>query len=207
VLIDVSNYSPDALYKILIGSVVPRPIAWVSSINKDGVVNLAPFSFFNVVSSNPAMLAFSVGLKWAAHGQPGIAKDTLRNIRDNSEFVVNIVSRSLAEKMNQTSGEYDEDVSEFAMAGLTQVPSSMVRPPRVGESLINIECRKHQILEFGTNPGAGNLIIGQILCIHVDDRAYKNGHIDLDVLQPVGRLSGNMYTTTNDRFEILRPTV
>jgi flavin reductase (DIM6/NTAB) family NADH-FMN oxidoreductase RutF len=207
VFIDVSNTSPDTLYKILIGSVVPRPIAWVSTLSKTGVANLAPFSFFNVVSSNPPLLAFSVGLKWSESGTEGVPKDTLRNVRDTGEFVVNIVSVGLAEKMNASSGEYPADISEFDAVGLTRVPSQMVQPPRVGESLINIECRKHQILEFGTSPGAGNLIIGQILCMHVDDSVYRNGHIAIDILKPVGRLAGNSYTTTNETFELARPQV
>jgi flavin reductase (DIM6/NTAB) family NADH-FMN oxidoreductase RutF len=206
--VDASTASTDVLYKILIGSVVPRPIAWVSTLSSGGVANLAPFSFFNVVSSNPPMLAFSVGLKWdAADAARGIPKDTLLNVRDNGEFVVNIVSRGVAELMNQTSAEYPANVSEFDAVGLTRIPSQMVRPPRVGESLIQMECRLHQIIEFGTNPGAGNLVIGEILCFHIDDSVYRNGHIAIDVLQPVGRLAGSSYINSSDRFELARPRV
>lgn len=207
--IDTKEISSGDFYKLLIGSVLPRPIAWVSSMSKDGIYNLAPFSFFTVASANPPVLCFAPALKESEIDGKVVAvpKDTLRNVRDTEEFVVNIVSRKLAEKMVQTSGEYEEDVNEFEVAGLTAAPSSMVRPPRVGESLINMECKLHQILEFGDHPGAGTLVLGLILCMHLDDSAFKRGHVDLDVLQPIGRLGGASYCTVSDRFELQRPNV
>lgn len=206
-IIDTRDSSPNILYKILIGSVLPRPIAWVSTINRDGQPNLAPFSFFTVASSNPPVLCFSPALREELVGGKlqAVPKDTLRNIRQIEEFVVNVVSRPLAEKMVQTSAEYPADVSEFVATGLTPVPSQLVRPPRVGESLINMECKLHQIIEFGTHPGAGMLVLGRIVCIHVDSSVYQNGKIDLAVLQPIGRLGGNSYCTTTDQFEMERP--
>ena len=208
-IIDVDKTGSEDLYKLLIGSVLPRPIAWVSSISADGVPNLAPFSFFTVASSNPPILCFSPALKEAVvDGKVlTVPKDTLRNVKETGEFVVNVVSRPVAEKMVQTSGEYAAGVNEFDAAGLTAVPSKMVRPPRVGESLINMECKLHQILEFGHHPGAGSLILGRILCFHLDDSVYKSGHVELDVLQPIGRLSGAHYCTIKDRFEMQRPRI
>lgn len=194
-------------YKILIGSVVPRPIAWVSTTSKSGINNLAPFSFFNAVSSAPPIIVFSAGLKTVKteNGYEVGPKDTLKNIKDTNEFVVNIVSRHLVEKMNQTSANYPPEVSEFEAVGLTAAPSHVVSPPRVGESLVSLECRLYQHIEFGKEAGAGNLVIGEVVCFHVDDSVYKNGHIDVDLLDPVGRLAGISYCTVKDRFDIARP--
>ena len=194
-------------YKILIGSVVPRPIAWVSSKSKTGLYNLAPFSFFNAVSSNPPIIVFSAGLKSVRteNGFEVVPKDSLVNIKDTGEFVVNIVSHKLAEKMNQTSANYPADVSEFDAVGLTPVASHVVSVPRVGEALVSMECKLYQHIEFGKQAGAGNLIIGEVVCFHVDDSVYKDGHIDVDILDPVGRLAGIGYCTVKDRFEIARP--
>jgi len=209
-IIEPQNTAPQEIYKILIGSIMPRPIAWVSSISADGKLNLAPFSFFTVASYNPPVVCFSPG--YAKTQKVGdhlevVPKDTLRNARETKEFVVNIVSHKLVEQMNQTSGEYPPGESEFEVAGLTAVPSQMVRPPRVGESLVNFECKLRQIIEFGNQPMAGNLVLGDIVCIHIDDKVYKDGHIDVDVLQPVGRMGGFWYSTVKDRFELPRPVV
>ena len=199
----------EVVYKILIGSVLPRPIAWVSSTNKSGINNLAPFSFFNVVSSRPPILVFSPGLKAVRNGEgqlETVAKDTLVNIKDRGEFVVNVVSRQLAEKMNQTSANYPPDVSEFEEAGLSATASHVVSVPRVGEALISMECKLQQVIEFGQHLGAGNLVIGEIVCFHLDESVYKDGYVDVAVLQPVGRLAGVEYCGINDKFEIPRPT-
>jgi flavin reductase (DIM6/NTAB) family NADH-FMN oxidoreductase RutF len=197
------------MYKILIGSVLPRPIAWVSTTSKEGINNLAPFSFFTVASANPPVLCFTPAFKSEiVDGKEEIVpKDTLRNIRDTGEFVVNIVSRFLAEKMNQTSADYPHNVSEFEKAGVTAAPSLMVRPPRVEESLINFECKLFELVEIAKLPGAGTLILGEVQCMHFADHVYKDGHIDLDILQPIGRLSGHFYTGVNERFEIMRPVL
>lgn len=208
-ILDLEKTAPDTIYKLLIGSVLPRPIAWVSTVDRDGVFNLAPFSFFTVASANPPVLCFAPGAKEiVVDGQEQlVAKDTLTNVRQTEEFVVNIVSQSLAERMVQTSGEYPADVDEFKATGLTAVPSQMVAPPRVGESLINMECKLHQIVEFGPSPSAGALVLGRIVCMHLDDNVYKNGRVDLDVLQPIGRMSGSLYCRTADRFELRRPII
>jgi flavin reductase (DIM6/NTAB) family NADH-FMN oxidoreductase RutF len=206
-IIDTEQSSPDFLYKLLIGSVLPRPIAWVSTRSKTGLANLAPFSFFTVASCNPPILCFAPALKIVeANGQLiGVPKDSLRNIKDTGQFVVNVVSKALAEKMSATSAEFAPDVSEFAQVGLDEAPCQFVEAPRVRQSLINMECTLHQILEFGNHPGAGNLVLGRIVCIHIDDSVYKDGRIDLDVLQPIGRLAGSAYCTIENRFNIARP--
>lgn len=208
-LIDFSDTSLETKYRLLTSAVVPRPIAWVSTKDKNGRDNLAPFSFFNVVSTDPPILVFAPGPKMIKQdGQNQlIKKDTLRNIEETGEFVVNIVSYALAQKMNQTAAEYPSDVSEFEAASLTAVPSSMVQPLRVKESPINLECKLHQLIDFGQNSGTGKLILGQILCIHIDDSVLVNGRIEPTKLDAVGRLGANFYTSTRDLFSIVRPSI
>ena len=135
--VDPGTTDPSSVYKLLIGSVVPRPIAFVSTLNPDGGFNVAPFSFFTVASSNPPVLVFTVGLRTT----PDPRKDTLRNITTTREFVVNIVSEEIGEKMNLCAGEYPPEVDEFELSGLTPIPSDLVKAPRVAESHINMECR------------------------------------------------------------------
>ncbi len=204
-IIHCADVSTTYLYQVLIGSVLPRPIAWVSTCSLDGVNNLAPFSFFNAFSVQPPILGFAPGLKRMneARDSKVVPKDTLRNVIDTGQFVVNIVSRPLAEKMNQTSGEYPPDVSEFEAVGLTAVSSQMVKPPRVGECLVSMECKLFNVVKLGSN----SLVLGEILCIHLADKILRDGQIDLDVLEPIGRLGGHGYSTVADRFEIPRPRV
>jgi len=208
-IIEFDKESPESFYKILIGSILPRPIAWVSTINREGVPNLAPFSFFTVASSNPPVLCFAPALKLEVFEgtKKGKPKDTLKNIQDTGEFVVNIVSRAVAEKMNQSSGSYPPGTSEFEKSGLTPAPSTHIAPPRVAESLINFECKLHQVISFGEHPGAGNLVLGRIQCAHLHDSVYKNGRIDIQELQPIGRLAGMEYCEVKERFVMVRPQV
>lgn len=190
------------IYKLLIGSIVPRPIALVSTESDDGIRNLAPFSFFTGISSKPALICFCPGPRPAG----GLRKDTLENISRTKEFVVNIVSEEIAEAMNLTAGEYPPEVDEFALAGLTAIPSDLVRPPRVAESHVNMECRLYLSIEFSDLPGGGNLVIGEVLRFHVDDRIVENFKIDPDKLRAVGRMGGPTgYTRTRDRFDMIRP--
>lgn len=196
------------LYGILLNSVAPRPIAWVSTMSASGQPNLAPFSFFNAVCVDPPMLAFAPGLrKPKAETGHGEVKDTLRNIRETKEFVVNIVTYKLAEAMNLTSGEYDASVNEFELAKVTPAPSTILRPPRVAESPVSFECRLYQILDFASRPTSSSLVIGQIVSVHVDDAHIKDGKLDRDSLDLIGRMGGIQYTRTTQRFDMVRPKV
>lgn len=199
-LIDCSKASPQELYRILLGAVVPRPIAWVSTISETGVPNLAPFSFYNAFSANPPILGIGIGSRRLPDGTMA-PKDSFKNIESRGEFVVNVVSRPLAEKMNLTSGEYEPSVNEFEVAGLTPAASTMVLPPRVEEALIAMECRLFQVVPLG----GSNLVLGKIVCIHTINEVWKQGEIDLERLEPVGRLNGSSYCETSVRFEMPRP--
>jgi flavin reductase (DIM6/NTAB) family NADH-FMN oxidoreductase RutF len=193
------------LYRILLCAVGPRPIAWVSTLSKDGVPNLAPFSFFNVVSAKPPMLGFSPAIRQLEHGYE--PKGTLVNIRETGEFVVNIVTSDLAEAMNVTSGEYEYGVNEFELAKLATRASDVVRPPQVAGSPVSFECKLHQIIDFGSEPPSGSLVIGAIVAIHVEERVIKDGKIDGNAVDLIGRMGGMQYARTTERFEMLRPKV
>ncbi|MEO8026463.1 MAG: flavin reductase family protein [Bryobacteraceae bacterium] len=192
-IIDPKTTPAEDVYKVLIGSIVPRPIAFVSTVSATGVRNVAPFSFFTVASADPPVLCFT----------PTGRKDTLVNIRETRQFVVNIVSEDFAEKMNTASGSYARDVDEFEIARLTPVASDLVRPPRVAESRVQMECELYQILEIGL----GALVLGQVVRIHVDDRIVDHFRIDPDQLRAIGRMGGNTYSRTTDRFDLVRPKV
>jgi flavin reductase (DIM6/NTAB) family NADH-FMN oxidoreductase RutF len=210
---NVSRLSHSEIHRILLSAVGPRPIAWVSTVNVAGQPNLAPFSFFNCVSVDPPMLAFSPGLRAARqtdaqNSEPlAVAKDTLRNVRETGEFVVSIVTYDLREAMNTTSGEYGPSVNEFEIAKLTPHPSRFVRPPRVGESPVSFECRLHQILDFNPAPSGSSLVVGKVIAIHIDDAHMREGSLDRNSLDLIGRMGGNQYTRTKDRFEMVRPKV
>lgn len=188
-------------HKLMIGSIVPRPIAFVSTISKDGNNNVAPFSYFNGVCSNPPTVMFAP----ARRGWDGKEKDTLTNIRDNNEFVINMVSESFAEKMVKCSTDFDPNIDEFEISGLTPESSNKVLPPRVKESKISLECELDQIIEIGSGEaGSGFVVIGTVVLFHIDDDIYENGHILLDKLEPLGRLAGNWYTRPTDKIKITR---
>ncbi|NWF67598.1 MAG: flavin reductase family protein [Chloroflexi bacterium] len=191
-----------SLYKLMIGAVLPRPIGWISSVDGSGQRNLAPFSFFNAICANPPSLLFCPMVR----GTDSSPKDTLNNVRQTGEFVVNIVSAPLAEAMNLTAGEYPAEVDEFALAKLTAIPSVRVQAPRVAESPVQFECKLTQIVELGSEPGGGSVVIGRIVYLHVrDELLIGTDKIDLSKLQPIGRLSGNSYTRLSDTFELTRP--
>jgi flavin reductase (DIM6/NTAB) family NADH-FMN oxidoreductase RutF len=208
-IVSPSDLSHSDLYSILLNSVAPRPIAWVSTISASGDLNLAPFSFFNAVCVDPPLLAFAPGLRRPKEPDTsyGEAKDTLRNIRETREFVVNIVTYELREAMNLTSGEYEASVNEFELAKVTPEPSKIVRPPRVAESPVSFECKLHQIVDFSTAPTGASLVIGQVVSIHIDDAHIKEGKLDRNSLDLIGRMGGIQYTRTTQRFEMVRPKV
>ena len=200
-IITPSEHDYRDIYKLMIGAIVPRPIAFVSTISPNGIRNLAPFSFFTGISANPPVICFCPMIR----GSDGGRKDTLRNIEAVKEFVVNIVSEEFAEQMNACSAEFPPDVDEFEVSGLTPVASDLVRPPRVKESHINMECRLVQIVDVSTRPLGGSLVIGAVLRFHVDDSLFDNYKIDPDKLQAIGRMGGPTYTRTTDRFDMIRP--
>ena len=183
---------------VLTGVIVPRPIAFVSTVSHSGEVNLAPYSFFNAVSYKNVVFSSSrnVGNK---------SKDTLRNIEETGEFVVNIVVDPIAEAMNATAAEFPEGEDEFGIAGLTHAPSQIVNAPRVAESPVNIECKLDQIVQLGSGDHEHGLVIGEILLMHVRDDIIDGHRIDQAKLMATGRMAGNMYCRTGERYEMVRP--
>ena len=193
-IIDPDALDPQSRYKLLIGSVVPRPIAWTSTVSREGVRNLAPFSFFTVASRNPPMLCISVGPRVdRALGE----KDTLSNIEETGEFVINIVSLPLSNTMHESSKNHPPEADEFEKAGLTPAPCEVVSAPRVEEAGVSMECFLDRVLQLGTD----HLVIGRMVRFHVRDGLYENGRIDVAKLQPLGRLAGN-YTKVETIFEL-----
>ena len=200
-IIKPENQSVKDIHKLMIGSIVPRPIALVSTISKDNVNNLAPFSYFSGVCSNPPTIVFAPGRR----GWDGEKKDTLINIESKKEFVVNVVSESFADKMVSCSTDFESEIDEFSISKLTPGKSKIVKPPLVLESKINLECKLNQIIEIGNGEiGSGFLVIGTIVLFHIDDSVYEEGRINLDKLMPIGRLAGNSYSKQLNRFEIKR---
>ena len=183
-------------YGLLIASIVPRPVAWVSTRSSDGVLNLAPFSFFMGVGSKPPMLAVSVGQR---RGNP---KDTTKNIRDTKDFVVNICTKELAQKMVQSSAEVGPEVDEFTLAGLTPISSVAIAAPGVKESPIRMECRLHSIVDPAPNPV--DLILGEIVHFHLDDAILTAGLPDPRKLNPICRLGKSDYAALGEIFSIPR---
>jgi flavin reductase (DIM6/NTAB) family NADH-FMN oxidoreductase RutF len=195
VIIDPSELDSQSVYKLLIGSVVPRPIAWTSTVNTEGVRNLAPFSFFTVASRQPPMLCISVGPRVGSNIP---TKDTLDNIEETGEFVVNIVSLSLSNTMYESSKNHPPEADEFEKAGLTPAPCEVVGAPRVEEAGVSMECLLDRVLPLGSD----HLVIGRMVRFHVRDELYgATGRIDVGGLNPLGRLAGN-YTKVETIFEL-----
>ena len=187
-------------YKFLIGSILPRPIAVVSTLNLDGSNNLAPFSFFTAVSASPMIIAFCPMIR----SSTGALKDTPINIFREKEFVVNIVSENIIEKINLTSTELPYGEDEFTFAGLTPIDSVLVKARRIEESLIHFECRFRDRLSYGDQPGSGQIITGEVVRVHIAEELLENGRIITSRLKPVGRGAGNDYFRCNDVFSLDR---
>ncbi len=197
--IDFKDLNPKQIYKLMTSVIVPRPIAWISTVSIEGVNNLAPFSYFAGVSSDPPLIIVSIGSK-----SEGIKKDTWKNIEETGEFVINIVTRDVLEQMNITSLPFDEEIDEFEKAGLTPADSRYVKAPRVKESPVNIECKRYEIIQIGKM----GLILGKVLTVHVrDDILNEKGYVDTTKLEIVGRLGGANYCliTEENTFELKRP--
>lgn len=191
-------------FKYLVGAVTPRPIAFVSTVSKDGVNNLSPFSFFNVFGSNPPILVFSPSRR----GRDNTLKDTYHNLKETKECVVHIVNYGMVEQMNFSSAEFEADVDEFVKSGFTPIESEMVKAKRVKESPVHFECKVYDILEIGGQAGSGNLVICEVVNIHINEAILNNnGNIDPFKLDAIGRNGGNWYTRANGNamFEVPKP--
>ncbi|MFY9252714.1 MAG: flavin reductase family protein [Fuerstiella sp.] len=198
---DPAEVRPSVFYQHMVNCIVPRPIAWVSTISKSGVTNLAPFSYFTGVGSRPPSLLFC-----PANNREGKPKDTLRNIQETGDFVVNIVSFALTEQMNSTAAELSCEESEFEAFGIASLESLKVKSPRVAASHVQFECTTLQILNIGEGPGGANIVIGKVVHLHIDDAVLgARDLVDPDLLDVVGRMGGISYCRTKERFELPRP--
>ena len=198
---DPAKHPFSETHKLMIGSIVPRPIALVSTTSNNGINNLAPFSYFNGVCSKPPTIMFAP----ARRGWDGQEKDTLINIRNTKEFSINIVSEDIGEKMVKCSTDYEKEVDEYSKSGLSPLSSKKIKPPIVSESKISLECILNQIVQIGKeDAGSGFIVIGTIVLFHLDDEVYDNGRIILDKLQPLGRVAGNGYVRSTNAFDIVR---
>lgn len=199
-VVDFEKIPAREAYQWMIAAITPRPIAWVSTVSAAGVANLAPFSFFSGVTSNPPTLMFV-----PVNNRDGRAKDTVRNIEETREMVVNVVSADLAAAMSATAAALPPEESEFAYAGLAATPSLRVKPPRVAEARVAFECTLHSIVKIGEGAGAANVVFGLIQCAHVVEAVLDAaGKIDAAKLDAVGRMGGNDYCYTRERFELER---
>lgn len=199
-LFDLTQLPQIDQYKLLTATVVPRPIAWVVSQDEEGQVNAAPFSFFNAFGAGPPIICIGIGAK-----EPGYPKDTAANIRATGEFVVNLVGHANAEAMNVTAIAFSAGVNELAEAGLTTTPSVKIKPPRIVQSPVAMECRRHSIIEFAVDRA---LLIGEVIAMHVRDDAVldaKRCHIDTPKLDLIGRMhGGGWYARTTELFDMPR---
>ncbi|NQX67799.1 flavin reductase family protein [Paenibacillus alba] len=199
--IDPSSQSERENYKLLIGSIIPRPIAFVTSFSAEGVLNAAPYSYFTIVTANPPMVAISVQRK------QGVRKDTSRNAIDTGAFVVHISDETYIEQINQAAAALPPEESEVALAGLTPVESVKIAVPGIAEASIRMECLLEQAIPLGGTDGtpAADLLIGRVVHFHIAESLYENGHIDAQALKPVSRLAGNSYAKLGEQFAIDRP--
>ncbi len=200
-LIDISQTNPLDVYRLLISLVTPRPIAWVTSIDAEGRVNLAPFSFFNVFGADPPIVVFAPNRK-----RDRSKKDTLNNVETTKEFVINAAVADLAAEVNLSSAELPPGQSEVELTGLSVLPSVKVKPPRLAESPVNLECVLRQVLPVGETPLSANLVIGEVVTIHVAERVLdERGRIDPRKLRTIARLGADFYCHTSDLFQMKRP--
>jgi len=192
------------LHHYLLGAIGPRPIAFASTIDKEGVRNLSPFSFFNVFSANPPIMVFSP----ARSGRTGETKNTFDNVKETKEVVINVVNYDIVQQMSLSSSPYAKEVDEFEKSGLTPVPSETIKPFRVKESPVQFECKVNEIVELGQNGGAGNLVICEVLKIHIDENVLdESGMIDQQKIDLVSRMGGNWYCRADENamFEVQKP--
>jgi flavin reductase (DIM6/NTAB) family NADH-FMN oxidoreductase RutF len=197
--IDPKDHPPQRIYQLMTSVIVPRPIAWVSTLSREGVLNLAPFSFFNGITSKPPLLSIAVSRR------RGLRKDTAHNASTTREFVVNVVTDPHLDRMVETSADHPPEVDEFALVGLTAIDSVVVKPPRVAEAPVQLECRTREIVEI--SPGIVDLVIGEVVMFHVSDELAVDDELRVSAaaLRPIGRLGANEYTTLGDVKRVDRP--
>jgi len=200
--IDTQSMSPLELYKVLVGGIIPRPIAWVSTQDSAGVTNLAPYSFFSVASCHPPVLTIT-----NVPSQNAFAKDTLANLLETKECVVNIVTESQADNMNSSCAAYSAEVSEIDEIGIKTVTSQQVKPPSIEASPVRYECRLREVLTLSEEPLGGALILLDVIAVYVADEVMKDGLIQADLLQVVGKLGGNDYCKANADLTLMRPVL
>ena len=189
------------LYQLMLGGIVPRPIAWISTRGAEGVVNVAPFSYFNGVCSRPPVLSVAIGYRKEAK------KDTLVNIEASKEFVVNVVPFRLAEAMNKTSGDYPKNVSEAEVVGLKMLPGVKVSAPRLADSPLSFECRLFKLVAVGEAPSGATLVLGEIVHMHAEEGLFQDGQVDGKKLDAIARMGGALYCRTQDQFSMARPKI
>lgn len=198
--LDPAALDTGIIYRLMSGAIAPRPIAWVSTVDARGNANLAPFSFFNVASVDPPVLAFAPLI----NGQRE-AKDTVRNLEEVGECVVHIGGEALIEALNATSATLPADEDEFEHAGLEKAPFGDLKVPRIAEAPIAFGCRIRDVIGFGDRPMSGRLVLAEVVIIHADPRVWDGRHVGLDALRPIGRLAGADYIRCSDRFALTRP--
>jgi flavin reductase (DIM6/NTAB) family NADH-FMN oxidoreductase RutF len=195
--IDPKQLNPSQAYDLMVSIIIPRPIAFISTLNPEGLPNAAPFSFFNGISTDPPLVAISIARRGTEK------KGTLRNIEATGEFVVNLVDEDLAEGMNRAAGNYPPNTNKFEAAGLTAKPSVKVKPPRIGEAPISLECRVVQVMPIPESKDA--LVIGRVVYIYLKDDLLRNGTVDPARLRAIGRLGQSNYCRVRDTFKLERP--
>jgi flavin reductase (DIM6/NTAB) family NADH-FMN oxidoreductase RutF len=193
------------IYKLMTGIIVPRPVALVSTISRGGVANLAPFSFFCGVGSAPPTVLFCPSLRPSDTPEAGQRKDTLRNVEETGEFVINVVSEEIAAAANASAAEAPFEVDEFVLSGLTPIASEAVCPPRVAQSPAQMECKLLQVIYTGHASASGVIVLGEILRFHLREDLFEDFRVDPEALDAVGRMAGNTWVRTRDRFELIRP--
>jgi len=198
--LDLIQNNNRSVYSYLVGGISPRPIAWISTLSNEGVSNIAPYSFFTVASCQPAVLSVT-----QVNPSDKANKDTLTNLLATKECVVNIVSHALVEQMNQSCANYPNNVSEFDEASIERVPSQLVNPPSVAASKVRYECKLREVITISDEPSGGKMMLLDVVGIFIDDAALVNGYIDPTRLDAVGKMGGDYFSTTKDKFVLKRP--
>ncbi|MGB2708999.1 MAG: flavin reductase family protein [Pseudoalteromonas nigrifaciens] len=198
--LDLTENTSQNVYSYLVGAISPRPIAWISTLNSEGIANIAPYSFFTVASCKPAVLSVT-----QVNPSDKTNKDTLSNLMATKECVVNIVSQELVEKMNQSCANYPSDISEFDAANIAQAPSLLVNAPSVAGSKVRFECKLREVISISNEPGGGKMMLLDVVGICINDSVMSNGYIDPKLLNAVGKMGGDYFSTTKDKFVLKRP--